>query len=530
MFRFTTSATRSVAAQAALFSSASRAFLPNGEASKILIDGEWKESGASEHIDVFNPATNEVVARVPETTAEEMEAAVAAAKAAFPAWSNTPVLNRVRIMLKFQELVRAHQTEVAELIVEEQGKTLVDAEGDVFRGLEAVEYCCAALPQLFGESSNNIATNMDIVTWQEPLGVCAGITPFNFPAMIPLWMFPMALVTGNTYVLKPSEKDPTASLRLIELAEEAGVPKGVLNVIHGSVDAVNFICDHPDIEAISFVGSGPAGKHIFTRGSAAGKRVQSNLDAKNHGVVLPDANRESVVNALVGAGFGAAGQRCMALSTVVTVGETSEWINDIAEKAANLKVSGGMEPDADLGPVISKDALDRMHEIIASAEEEGATILLDGRNVDVPDFPNGNFLGPTIITDVTPDMRCYQEEIFGPVIVCVNSETLEDAIELVNSNPFGNGTALFTTSGAAGRKFAAEIEVGQVGINVPIPVPPAAFSFSGSKASHWSGGRLFLGAEGIGFFTKTKTVMSNWNYENEVEALRTTMPIMQGKQ
>lgn len=348
--------------------------------------------------------------------------------------------------------------------------------------------------------------------------------------MIPLWMFPMALVTGNTYVLKPSEKDPTASLRLIELAEEAGVPKGVLNVIHGSVDAVNFICDHPDIEAISFVGSGPAGKHIFTRGSAAGKRVQSNLDAKNHGVVLPDANRESVVNALVGAGFGAAGQRCMALSTVVTVGETSEWINDIAEKAANLKVSGGMEPDADLGPVISKDALDRMHEIIASAEEEGATILLDGRNVDVPDFPNGNFLGPTIITDVTPDMRCYQEEIFGPVIVCVNSETLEDAIELVNSNPFGNGTALFTTSGAAGRKFAAEIEVGQVGINVPIPVPPAAFSFSGSKASHWSGGRLFLGAEGIGFFTKTKTVMSNWNYENEVEALRTTMPIMQGKQ
>ena len=375
-----------------------------------------------------------------------------------------------------------------------------------------------------------MATNLDVVSWQEPLGVCAGITPFNFPAMIPLWMFPMAITAGNTFILKPSEKDPTASLRLVELAEEAGVPKGVLNVVHGSVDTVNNICDHPDIRAISFVGSGPAGKHIFTRGSANGKRVQSNLDAKNHGVIMPDANRESVVNALVGSGFGAAGQRCMALSTIVTVGESAEGINDVAEKAAKLTVSGGMEPDADVGPVISKQSLERIHSIIESAEKEGATILLDGRNVDVPaKYAEGNFVGPTIITNVTPDMTCYKEEIFGPVVVVLSVDTLDEAIDLVNGNEFGNGTAIFTASGAAARKYASEVEVTQVGIGnpgVPIPVPPAAFSFSGGKASHWSGGRLFLGKEGIGFFTQTKTVMSSWNYDHEaVEELRTSMPV-----
>jgi malonate-semialdehyde dehydrogenase (acetylating)/methylmalonate-semialdehyde dehydrogenase len=325
--------------------------------------------------------------------------------------------------------------------------------------------------------------DMDLTSYRTPLGVCAGIAPFNFPAMIPLWMFPMATICGNTYVMKPSERDPSACLALVELLTEAGMPKGVVNVIHGAHDTVNFICDHPDIKAISFVGGDRAGKHIYNRGSTNGKRVQCNMGAKNHGVIMADANKEYTINQLVGAAFGAAGQRCMALTTAVMVGDCQDWINEVAEKAKGLKINAGHEPGTDLGPVISPESKKRISDLVDSAKKEGATIMLDGRDAKVAQYPNGNFVGPTIITDMTTDMTAYKEEIFGPVLCVVNVDTLDEAIELINKNPYGNGTAIFTTNGATARKFTQEIDVGQVGVNVPIPVPLPMMSFTGSRGS-----------------------------------------------
>ncbi|KAL7206110.1 hypothetical protein ACSBR2_018922 [Camellia fascicularis] len=462
-----------------------------------LIGGRFVDSQSSEFIDVINPATQEVVSQLPLTTNEEFKAAVSAAKQAFPSWRNTPITTRQRIMFKLQELIRRDMDKIAMNITTEQGKTLKDAQGDVFRGLEVVEHACGMATLQMGEFAPNVSNGIDTYSLREPLGVCAGICPFNFPAMIPLWMFPVATTCGNTFILKPSEKDPGASIMLAELAKEAGLPDGVLNIVHGTNDIVNAICDDDDIRAISFVGSNTAGMHIYSRASAKGKRVQSNMGAKNHGVVMPDANVDATLNALAAAGFGAAGQRCMALSTVVLVGGSKSWEDKLVERAKALKVSAGMEPDADLGPVISKQAKERIYKLIQSGVDSGARLLLDGRNIRVPGYEQGNFIGPTILSDVTPDMECYK------------ADSLEEAINIVNKNKYGNGAAIFTTSGVVARKFQNEIEAGQVGVNVPIPVPLAFFSFTGSKAS-FAGDLNFYGKGGVHFYTQVKTVTQQW--------------------
>ncbi|XP_065870140.1 methylmalonate-semialdehyde dehydrogenase [acylating], mitochondrial isoform X4 [Euphorbia lathyris] len=474
-----------------------------------LIGGSFVDSQSSSAIDVINPATQEVVSQVPLTTNEEFKAAVSAAKQAFPSWRSTPVTTRQRMMLKLQELIRRDIDKLAMNITTEQGKTIKDAHGDVFRGLEVVEHACGMGTLQMGEYAPNVSNGIDTYSIREPLGVCAGICPFNFPAMIPLWMFPVAVTCGNTFVLKPSEKDPGASIMLAELAMEAGLPNGVLNIVHGTNDIVNAICDDDDIRAISFVGSNTAGMHIYGKASAKGKRVQSNMGAKNHAIVLPDANMDAALNALVAAGFGAAGQRCMALSTVVFVGDSQSWESKLVQLAKGLKVNAGTEPDADLGPVISKQAKERIHRLVQNGVESGARLLLDGRNIVVPGYEQGNFVGPTILSGVTADMECYKEEIFGPVLLCMQADSFEEAIHIVNNNKYGNGASIFTTSGAAARKFQTEIEAGQVGINVPIPVPLPFFSFTGSKAS-FAGDLNFYGKAGVHFYTQIKTITQQW--------------------
>ncbi len=476
---------------------------------KLLIDGCFVESRTSEWRDVVNPATQEVLARVPFATTDELNAAVAAAKRAFKTWKTTPIGARMRIMLKLQALIRDNMGRIAQTLTAEQGKTLPDAEGDIFRGLEVVEHACSIGTLQLGEFAENVAGGVDTYSLRQPIGVCAGITPFNFPAMIPLWMFPMAIACGNTFVLKPSEQDPLTPMLLAELALEAGVPPGVLNVVHGGKDMVDGICTHPDIVAISFVGSTHVGTHVYNLGSQHGKRVQSMMGAKNHAVVMPDANKEQTLNALAGAGFGAAGQRCMATSVAVLVGEANRWIPDLVAKAKTLKVNAGTEKGTDVGPVISTAAKSRVLGLIAKGVEEGAKLDLDGRDVKVPGYERGNFIGPTVLSGVTPEMAVYTTEIFGPVLVIVSVETLDEAIALVNANPYGNGTGIFTQSGAAARKFQNEIDVGQVGINVPIPVPVPYFSFTGSRGSKL-GDLGPYGKQVVQFYTQTKTVTSRW--------------------
>ncbi|WP_435609704.1 CoA-acylating methylmalonate-semialdehyde dehydrogenase [Pseudomonas knackmussii] len=490
---------------------------------KLFIDGKPVESTSSEWREVINPATQEVLARVPFATTAEVDRAVASAKAAFKTWKKTPIGTRARIFLKYQQLIRENMKELAAILTAEQGKTLPDAEGDVFRGLEVVEHAAGIGNLQLGELANNVASGVDTFTLLQPLGVCAGITPFNFPAMIPLWMFPMAIATGNTFVLKPSEQDPMVTMRLVELAHEAGIPPGVLNVVHGGPDVVNAICDHPDIKAVSFVGSTRVGTHVYNRASQAGKRVQCMMGAKNHAIVLPDANKEQSLNAIAGAAFGAAGQRCMALSVVILVGEANDWLPELVEKAKTLKVSGGSEPGTDVGPLVSCAALDRVSGLIERGIQEGASLALDGRNPQIAGYAKGNFVAPTIFAGVTAQMTIYREEIFGPVLCVMHAKTMDEAIEIINANPNGNGTALFTRSGAAARHFKEEIDVGQVGINVPIPVPVPMFSFTGSRGSKL-GDLGPYGKQVVQFYTQTKTVTERWFDENEVGgAVNTTI-------
>lgn len=505
----------------------SRFYASGAPTTKMFIDGEFVDSKTTEWIDLPNPATNEVITRVPKCTDGEMKAAVESCKEAFKSWSQTTVLTRQSLMFKYQSLIKRDLKKIAENITKEQGKTLVDAEGDVMRGLQVVEHCCSIPSLQLGETMPSIAKDMDTHTYRLPLGVTAGITPFNFPAMIPLWMFPMALVTGNTCVMKPSERDPGACMILMDLLNEAGFPPGVVNVIHGTHESVNFICDHPDIKAISFVGSDQAGRHIYERGSKNNKRVQSNMGAKNHGVIMPDANKEATLNALVGAAFGAAGQRCMALSTVIWVGDAKNWIPEMVEKAEKLRVNAGHEKNADLGPVISPQAKQRIESLIESGEKEGASVMLDGRGVSVPGYEKGNFVGPTILHKVQPHMECYKEEIFGPVLCSLEADTLDDAISIINKNKYGNGTAIFTTNGATARKYQQEIDVGQIGVNVPIPVPLPMFSFTGSRGS-FLGDTNFYGKQGIQFYTQIKTVTQLWRSEDTTDSRASTaMPIQQ---
>ncbi|WP_339482370.1 CoA-acylating methylmalonate-semialdehyde dehydrogenase [Pseudomonas sp. RL_5y_Pfl2_73] len=490
---------------------------------RLLINGEWVESQSSEWYDIVNPATQQVLAKVPFATASEVDAAIAAAQRAFQTWKLTPIGARMRIMLKLQALIREHSKRIAAVLSAEQGKTIADAEGDIFRGLEVVEHACSIGTLQMGEFAENVAGGVDTYTLRQPIGVCAGITPFNFPAMIPLWMFPMAIACGNTFVLKPSEQDPLSTMHLVELAIEAGVPAGVLNVVHGGKDVVDALCTHKDIKAVSFVGSTAVGTHVYDLAGRHGKRVQSMMGAKNHAVVLPDANREQTLNALVGAGFGAAGQRCMATSAVVLVGAAKQWLPELKALAQKLKVNAGSEPGTDVGPVISKRAKARILELIESGVQQGAKLELDGRGISVPGFEQGNFVGPTLFSGVTTDMRIYTEEIFGPVLVVLEVDTLDQAIALVNANPFGNGTGLFTQSGAAARKFQSEIDVGQVGINIPIPVPVPFFSFTGSRGSKL-GDLGPYGKQVVQFYTQTKTVTARWFDDDSVnDGVNTTI-------
>ncbi|KAI6194204.1 putative methylmalonate-semialdehyde dehydrogenase [acylating], mitochondrial [Aphelenchoides besseyi] len=495
---------------------------------KNWLDGKAVESKATKWIELTNPATNEVIGKVPHSTQDEMQTAVESCKAAYAKWQQTSVLTRQRCMLELQALIRRDLKKLAENITQEQGKTLADAEGDVVRGLQVVEHACSAPSLLLGEQMANVSKDMDTYSLRVPLGVTAGIAPFNFPAMIPLWMFPLSLVAGNTMLLKPSEKDPGAAMMLVELAKEAGIPDGCINIIHGQHDAVNFICDHPEIRAISFVGSDQAGKYIYERGCKNGKRVQSNLAAKNHGVVLPDANKEATLNQLVAAGFGAAGQRCMALSTAVFVGESRKWIPELIEKTKKLKVGPGWQSDVDIGPVISKESKNRILSLIQSAKDQGANVELDGSNHTVKGFENGNFVGATVITHVRPEMDCYKEEIFGPVLVVLEVETLDEAIDLINKNPYGNGTAIFTNSGVAARRFVNQIDVGQIGVNVPIPVPLPMFSFTGSRGS-FLGDANFYGKAGLHFYTQWKTVTQLWRAEDAAQESRPQMAMYRFK-
>ena len=488
-----------------------------------LINGQFVQSNTDEWIDITDPATQEVIAKVPQTTNDEINQAVAAAQTAFETWRKTPITTRARIFLTYQTLIREHMDGLAEILTAEQGKTIADARGDVFRGLEVVEHAAGIANLQIGDFVENVASGVDTYSIWQPLGVCAGITPFNFPAMIPLWMFPMAIATGNTFILKPSEQDPMVTMRLVELAIEAGVPEGVLNVVHGGKATVDAICDHPDIKAVSFVGSTNVGKHVYERASQSGKRAQCMMGAKNHGVILPDANKEQTLNQLAGAAFGAAGQRCMALSVVVLVGAAGEWIDEIKTKAESLVVSAGKN-DKDLGPLISPAAKARVEHLIETGVEEGASLLLDGRGITVEGFENGNFVGPTIFDNVTSDMQIYKEEIFGPVLCIMRADSLDEAIALLNANPHGNGTAIFTQSGAAAHKFQQDIQVGQIGINLPIPVPLPMFSFSGSRGSKL-GDLGPYGKQAVQFYTQTKTVTARWFDDEASRGVNTTISI-----
>ena len=461
--------------------------------------------------DVFDPATGQVARQVAFATEAEVDSTVAAAREAFPAWRDTPVTRRQRILFAYRELVERHRDDLAKLVVSEHGKTLDDARGEVSRGLEVIEFACAIPHLLKGTYSENVSTSVDTYTLRQPLGVVAGITPFNFPIMVPLWMFPMAIAAGNTFILKPSEKDPSPSVLAAELFEQAGLPAGVLNVVHGDSVAVKRLLEHPDIAAISFVGSTPVAREVYRTGTANGKRVQALAGAKNHMVVLPDADMELAADSAVSAGYGSAGERCMAISVVVAVGSAADpLVEGIRTRIAALKVGPGMEPDSEMGPLITREHRDRVASYVDAGVEAGATLVADGRKLSLNGHGDGFFLGATLFDNVTADMTIYRDEIFGPVLSVVRVDSYEDAIDLINTNPWGNGTAVFTNDGGAARKFQTEIQVGMVGINLPIPVPLGFYSFGGWKQSIF-GDYAIYGPESIGFYTRPKTIISRWS-------------------
>ena len=474
-----------------------------------LINGEFQQSRTDTWIPVTNPATQEVLCEVPAATAEEMESAIQSAREAFLEWRETPVSERARVMLRYQHLLKEHHDEIAEVLAKETGKVFADAKGDVWRGIEVVEHAANIGSLMMGETVENVARGIDGHAWTQPLGVCAGITPFNFPAMIPLWMFPMAIACGNSFVLKPSEQDPMTPNILAELFLRAGAPKNLLQVVHGGKEQVDTLLTHPEIKAVSFVGSVPVGQHVYRTATDHLKRAQCFAGAKNHMVVMPDARKDQVISNLVGASCGAAGQRCMAISVAVFVGESKQWIDELKDELAKIRPGAWDDENAAYGPQISPKARDRVLTLIKQGKEEGASCLLDGSDCTVDGLPDGNWVGPTLFSDVTPDMALYKEEIFGPVLCCMTVDSLEEALELVNNSPYGNGTSIFTASGAAARKYQHEVEVGQVGINVPIPVPLPFFSFTGWKGSFY-GDQHAYGKQAVRFYTETKTVTSRW--------------------
>jgi malonate-semialdehyde dehydrogenase (acetylating) / methylmalonate-semialdehyde dehydrogenase len=474
--------------------------------------------------DVFNPALGEPQAEVHYATPADVDAAVQAAKDAFESWREASVTARARVMFAFRELLVKHELDLAGIISAEHGKTIDDARGEVVRGREVVEYVCG-IPQLVkGEFSEQVSGGVDSYSFRQPLGVCAGITPFNFPIMVPLWMHPVAIATGNTFVLKPSERDPGASDLVAELYAEAGLPDGVFNVVHGDKAAVDAVLDHPDIRAVSFVGSTPIAKYVHERATASGKRVQALGGAKNHAVVMPDADLDFAAAHLVAAGYGSAGQRCMAISAVVAVGPVADALVERVKKLTlEVKVGAGDEPGVEMGPVVTAAARDRILGYIDQGESDGATVVVDGRGLVVDSHENGFFVGPTLLDSVTTDMSVYTDEIFGPVLSVVRVPTLDAAIELVNSNPYGNGTAVFTSSGEVARTFQRNVSVGMIGINVPIPVPMAFHSFGGWKDSLF-GDHHIHGPEGVRFYTQAKVVTSRWPHVSEETLAQLNFP------
>jgi len=472
--------------------------------------GGKADTGGTRRSEIFNPAAGAAIAAVALADRNALDRAIAAAKSALPAWSDTAALKRARVLFKFKELIEAHFDEIAALITREHGKTLSDAKGELTRGLEIVEFACG-IPQLLkGQHSDNVGGGIDNWSLRQPLGVCVGITPFNFPAMVPMWMFPMAIACGNTFVLKPSERDPSTSLKLAELFERAGLPPGVLNVVQGDREAVDALLAHPDVAAVSFVGSTPVAEHIYTEGTRHGKRVQALGGAKNHMVVMPDANLDLAADALVGAGYGSAGERCMAISVAVVVGEVADsLVNKLATRIRALKVDGGDAAGADMGPLITAAHRAKVESYIEDGVRAGATLVVDGRGLSVPGRERGFFLGPCLFDHVRPDMRIYREEIFGPVLSIVRTRDFASAVDLVNGHEYGNGAACFTSDGRVAREFTRRVKAGMVGINVPLPVPMAFHSFGGWKRSLFGDHHIY-GEEGVRFYTRYKSVMQRW--------------------
>jgi malonate-semialdehyde dehydrogenase (acetylating)/methylmalonate-semialdehyde dehydrogenase len=475
------------------------------------IGGRPERGSSSRTAPVWDPATGEQQAEVLLAEAADVDAAVQAAKRAFETWGDVSLTRRVKIMFRFRDLVEEHVDDLARIIASEHGKVVDDAKGEVIRGLEVVEYACG-LPQLLkGEYSDQVSTDVDAFSFRQPLGVCAGITPFNFPAMVPMWMHPMALACGNTFVLKPSERDPSASNLVAELYAEAGLPDGVFNVVHGDKVAVDALLSHPDVAAVSFVGSTPIARYVHRTATENGKRVQALGGAKNHAVVMPDADLDFAANHLTAAGYGSAGQRCMAVSITVAVGDVAEpLVERLAQKAREVKVGPGLDPDSEMGPVVTPQARERITDYIGRGEAAGATAVVDGRELEVDG--DGFFVGPTLFDHVGTDMDIYRDEIFGPVLGVVRVGSLDEAIELINANNFANGTAIFTGSGQAARQFQRKVHVGMIGINVPIPVPMAFYSFGGWKDSLF-GDHHIHGPEGIRFYTRGKAVTARWPEE-----------------
>jgi malonate-semialdehyde dehydrogenase (acetylating) / methylmalonate-semialdehyde dehydrogenase len=476
-----------------------------------FINGENVAGQSGRFSDVFDPNTGAVQAQTPLASVDEMAGAVAAAQAAFPAWSAMNPQRRARVMFKFKSLLEDHMDELAELLSLEHGKVVADSKGDVQRGMEVIEFACGIPHLQKGEYTEGAGPGIDVYSMRQPLGVVAGITPFNFPAMIPMWMFGVAIACGNTFILKPSEKDPSVPLRLAELFLEAGAPKGVLNVVNGDKEAVDALLEHPDVRAISFVGSSDIAHYVYQNGAANGKRVQAMAGAKNHGIIMPDADMDQVVRDFLGAAFGSAGERCMALPVAVPVGQATadEFIARITPEIKKLKVGISTDTSAHYGPVVSAAHKARVENYIKMCEDEGGKLLIDGRGLSVPGYEGGFFVGPTLFDSVTPDMKSYRDEIFGPVLQVVRAESLEEAAALPSNHQYGNGVAIFTRNGLAAREFASKVQVGMVGINVPIPVPVAYHTFGGWKRSAFADTNQH-GTEGVRFWTKIKTVTQRW--------------------
>ena len=477
---------------------------------KHRINGK-KVDGSGRTLEIIDPSQGKAFRQIKCATASDVNAAVQAAKNAFPAWSEVPTGKRIQIMFKFRELILRDMDQLARLVSTEHGKTLDDAKGSITRGLEVVEFCCGMPSQLMSSYSQSVANGVDTFNVRQALGVCAGITPFNFPAMVPMWMFPVAISCGNTFVLKPSERDPSTALKLADLLEEAGLPPGVMNVVVGDKESVDTLLEHPDVEAISFVGSTAVGEYIYHKGTSHNKRVQALCGAKNHMIVMPDADMEQVADALMGAAYGSAGERCMAISVAVAVGDKAadEIVKRMSPRIKALRVGAYDSPGIEMGPVITKQSLEKIRGYIDSGLADGAKLVVDGRDLKVLSHENGFFLGGCLFDHVKPNMKIYKEEIFGPVLSLVRAKNFDEALKLVNDHEYGNGTAIFTRDGDTAREFALRAKIGMVGVNVPIPVPVAYHSFGGWKRSLF-GDHSIHGAEGVRFYTRLKTVTSRW--------------------